>query len=88
LGGVAPVAPADGLLAVNLCERRSRLRLLATLARLLCGRFRGGEGVRHWTARAVEVELSRPTALEIDGEIVRARRASIDLLPERIAACG
>jgi diacylglycerol kinase family enzyme len=36
----------------------------------------------------MSVELERPADLELDGEIVRARRVEFDLLPERLSVCA
>ncbi|GMV14422.1 MAG: hypothetical protein HS104_19840 [Polyangiaceae bacterium] len=83
-----PVGGASGLVAVNLCETRSRARLAQTLANLGRGRFVGQPGTRHWMAEALEVELDDERLLELDGETVRARRAWFDLLDERIMTCS
>jgi diacylglycerol kinase (ATP) len=88
-----PVRPDDGLLAVNLCERRSRLGLLLALGGLARGRFAGRPGARVWLADCVEVDVEAEAGaapaleLELDGEIVSARRVRFDLWPERMMAC-
>jgi diacylglycerol kinase (ATP) len=82
-----PVAPASGLFAVNLCEHMGRVGLLKTLMGLARGRFKGRPGTRHWAVPELEVESSRPFDLELDGEVVSARRVRFDLLPERIGVC-
>ncbi len=90
-GGLAfdtEVAPDDGALAVNLVEDRGRLATLATLLSLTRGRFVGRPGARHWHVRRVSVRAPVPVPLEIDGEVVRARRARFDVLAERIRACA
>jgi diacylglycerol kinase family enzyme len=83
-----PVAPDDGALAVNLVEDRGRMATLATLVGLARGRFAGRPGARHWRVPEVAVEACAPVPLEVDGEVVLARRASFDLLAERIRACA
>jgi diacylglycerol kinase (ATP) len=83
-----PVAPDDGLLAVNLCQGMGRPRLVATLLGLLCGRFAGRPGTRCWRAPRLEVAFEEPTDLELDGEIVLAREVVFDVLPERIRVCA
>ena len=90
-GGLAfdtPVAPDDGALAVNLVEDRGRLATLATLLSLARGRFVGRPGARHWSVPALVVEAAAPVPLEIDGEVVLARRARFDVLAESIRACA
>jgi diacylglycerol kinase (ATP) len=88
-GGLVFDTPvARGGLAVNLVEDRGRLETLRTLAALARGRFAGRRGSRHWSVRQLGVAAARPLLLEIDGEVVRARRAFFDVLPERIGACA
>jgi diacylglycerol kinase (ATP) len=90
-GGLAfdtPVAPDDGALAVNLVQERGRLATLATLAALARRRFAGRPGTRHWSVPRLEVAASLPVPLEVDGEVVLARRARFDVLAERIRACA
>jgi diacylglycerol kinase (ATP) len=83
-----PVDAGDGSLAVNLIEDRGRLATLGILAGLARGRFRGRPGTRHWSTPCLEVVAARPVPLEIDGEVVLARRARFEVLPERIRACA
>jgi diacylglycerol kinase (ATP) len=83
-----PVAPDDGLLAVNLCQGMGRPRLVATLFGLQHGRFAGRPGTRCWRAPRVEVAFAEATDLELDGEIVAAREVVFDILPERIRVCA
>jgi diacylglycerol kinase family enzyme len=90
-GGLAydtPVSPDDGVLAVNLVEDRGRRATLATLAGLARGRFAGRPGTRHWCVPELTVESVAPVPLEIDGEVVLARRAAFEVLAERIRACA
>jgi diacylglycerol kinase (ATP) len=82
-----PVEPDSGRLAVNLCEGMSRSQLVGVLADLLRGRFCGRRGTRHWTVDRLRVDLASPAPLELDGEVVTARRVLFDVLPERIAVC-
>jgi diacylglycerol kinase family enzyme len=82
-----PVAPDSGLLAANLCHGMSRTALVATLLGLVRGRFCGRRQTRHWLARRVEVELRKTVPLELDGEVVLARRVQFDV-PRRILACA
>lgn len=82
-----PVAPDDGAFAVGLCEGMGRVRLLATLAGLACGRFRG-KGTRAFRTASLELSAEKPFLLEIDGEVVTAREARFEILPQRIRACA
>jgi diacylglycerol kinase family enzyme len=83
-----PVVPDSGRLAVNLCEGMSRPQLVGVLANLVRGRFCGRRGTRHWAVDRLRVDLAEPAPLELDGEVVTARRVRFDVLPERIAVCG
>ncbi len=83
-----PVAPDSGALAVNVCEWRGRAATLLQLARLAAGRFRGRPGTRHWMTPEVEIALDAPDALELDGEVVQARRVRFAVLSQRIRACA
>ncbi len=83
-----PVAPDDGSFAVAVCEATSRHRLLGVLAGLVRGRFAGRAGTRVFRTAALELEADAPFALELDGEVVAARRAAFDLFPEGLLACA
>jgi diacylglycerol kinase family enzyme len=83
-----PVRGDDGLLAVNAIEDRGRAATLGALIGLARGRFSGRAGTRHWSVPAVDVAADAPVELEIDGEVVLARRARFDVLEERILACA
>lgn len=79
-----PVAPDDGLFAVNICGAMGRLGLLRVLYNLQHGRFAGATR----RAASVTIETEAPIPAEIDGEIVEGSRFEITLLPERIRVCG
>lgn len=83
-----PVAPADGLLRVALCEGMGRLRLLGTLASLLRGRFAGRKGTRSFSTASLELGAGEPFLLEVDGEVAVATGARFDLLEGRVRACA
>jgi diacylglycerol kinase family enzyme len=82
-----PVDPASGLFAINLCEDLGRLGLLRTLFHLARGRFLGRAGTRHAMLPELEIVPTRTIDLELDGEVVRARRVRFDLLPAGIRVC-
>ena len=81
------VEPDDGKLGINLCEGLNRFQVLATLAALSRNRFRGRPKTRCWPGQSVSVEGDRDFALEMDGEVVRARRAEFTVLPGKIRCC-
>jgi diacylglycerol kinase (ATP) len=81
------VTTDDGLLAIHLCERMSRPQALGALVDLARGRFEGRPGRRHWNTWRVAVAADTPVALELDGEVVRARRATFGVLREQVRLC-
>lgn len=83
-----PVHAASGELAVNLCEDMGRARLLRTLISLMFGRFVGLPKTRHWSLPELEVSLSKPSDLELDGELFVARRVRFDVLNEQLMVCS
>jgi diacylglycerol kinase (ATP) len=83
-----PVDPASGVFAVNLLEHRGSIATLRAMQRLQRGLFLGQPGTHHWTGSHLEVRLPEACALELDGEVVRARRASFEVLPRRIRLCA
>ncbi len=83
-----PVAPDDGLLGVAACVGMGRLRLLATVAGLLFGRFRNLPGTRSFETTALRVRADAPFLLEVDGEVDRVVEARFDLLAWRIRVCA
>jgi diacylglycerol kinase family enzyme len=83
-----PVAPDDGLLGVAACVAMGRLRLLATVAGLLLGRFRDRPGTKSFQTTALRLRADAPFLLEVDGEVEPVVEASFDLLAWRIRVCG
>ncbi|HYN43633.1 MAG TPA: diacylglycerol kinase family protein, partial [Thermoanaerobaculia bacterium] len=83
-----PVAPDDGLLGVAVCAGMGRIRLLATLAGLLFGRFRNRPGTKAFLTTALRVSADTPFLLEVDGEVERVVEASFDLLAWRVRVCA
>ena len=81
------VAPDDGLLAVHLCEGMSRTQALGALADLARGRFEGRSKRRHWNSWRLALAADAPLALELDGEVVQARRVTFGVLREQVKLC-
>lgn len=77
----SPFEPASGAFHVHLLEGQSRARLLLALLGLARGRFAGRRGSRSWLARRLTVNASQPFPIEVDGEVVVARRACFALRP-------
>jgi len=81
------VAPDDGLLAIHLCEGMSRREALGALGVLARGRFQGLPKRRHWNSWRLAVASDAPMAVELDGEVVQARRVSFGVLHEQVKLC-
>ncbi len=84
-----PVAPDDGLFAINLCVGLTRAQALAVMVDLSRGRFlaSGRAGTHHFRAPSLTVEAARPFALELDGEILHTKRVGFELLPRSLRCC-
>lgn len=83
-----PVAPDDGFFGVAVCAGMGRVRLLATLAGLLFGRFRSRTGTKSFLTTTLGVSAAAPFLLEIDGEVERVVEATFDLLAWRVRVCA
>ncbi len=83
-----PAAPDDRLLHVAYCEEEGPLRLLATLAALRLGIFRGLPGARSFAAPSLSISSGHPFLLDVDGEAEPVLSASFDFVPGRIRACA
>ena len=85
----SPHEARSGTFHVHHIGAVSRFELIRTLARLSRGRFRGGAGARSWVAQEATVYADDGTlAVEFDGEVVNARRASFSILPQRVSVCS
>jgi len=82
-----PVAPDDGRMSVHLCEGLTRLEVLTTLAALSRRRFAGRPKTRTWVGRRALVEADVDFALEMDGEVVYARRVEFSVVPRALLVC-
>lgn len=82
-----PVALDDGLLAVNWIGDVGRWQLVRTIVNLYRGRFAGARGTASWLARTLTVESPTPTWLELDGEVLRARRVEFSVRSAGVRLC-
>jgi len=83
-----PVAPDDGLFAVNLWEPMGRGGILRTLFHLYRGRFQGLPRTRSWRAKRVELVPERPVPFELDGEVTTVARAELEVVPRALRVCS
>ncbi|MBI2403093.1 MAG: hypothetical protein HYV20_10245 [Gemmatimonadetes bacterium] len=83
----SPRQSASGQFYVHLLEGQPVPRLLSALLGLARGCFTGRDGSRSWSASRLAVEAPDPFAIEMDGEVVLARRACFALLPRCLKIC-
>ena len=73
-GGFNPVPeadPADGLLDVLVINKVSRLKVLEVIGKYKAGRYAElSDLVRHFRARKVTVRCDKPSAINLDGELM------------------
>jgi diacylglycerol kinase (ATP) len=72
---------------IALCERMGAAERFRTLSALTKGRFKGLPKTRFWESPALDLDPAFPTPLEMDGEVVLARRIQIRLLKGAVKAC-
>ena len=72
---------------IALCENMGAVERLRTLSSLTRGRFKGLPKTRFWESPAVDIEPDLPTPLELDGEVVLARKMRIRLLKGALKTC-
>jgi len=72
---------------IALCERMGMVERFRTLSALTKGRFKGLPKTRFWESPAVDLDPAFPTPLEMDGEVVLARRIQIRLLKGAVKTC-
>ena len=72
---------------IALCERMGAAERFRTLSALTKGRFKGLPKTRFWESPAIDLDPALPTPLEMDGEVVLARRIQIRLLKGAVKAC-
>ena len=82
-----PVAPNDGVFAINLSENMSKVELLRLLYSLSQGRFTHLRHTRSWSEVSTSISSSERFAIEYDGEIVCAQSADFTVLHKSIRVC-
>ncbi len=87
-GGFNPVPeadPSDGLLDVLIVKEVTRLQVPTVVGKYKAGRYAElPHLVRHYRTKAVRITCDRPTAVNIDGELLMARVANIRLADEKL----
>lgn len=83
----SPCESASGRFYVHLLEGQPLSRLVPALFDLSRGRFMGRDQSRSWRAARLAVEADEPFAIEVDGEVVLARRACFGLLAHYLRVC-
>ena len=87
-GGFNPVPeadPADGLLDVLLVKKVSLLQVPAIIGKYKNGLFQQyPDLIHHFRCRRVEIECDRESEINLDGELLMARRATVEVVPQAI----
>lgn len=73
---------------VNVAERMSIGRSLASFLAISRGKFKGRKGCYSWKTDHLRVVLEKTAPLEYDGEVVRIREAEFSLLRGSVRICG
>lgn len=84
----SPHEPAGGALHVHLLEAQRLPGLLRAFLGLARGRFTGRRGTRSWRATRLALEGDTEFSIEVDGEIVTARRAWFSVRPACLRICA
>ncbi|KAF0846907.1 SDR family NAD(P)-dependent oxidoreductase [Nocardia caishijiensis] len=74
-----PVTRTDGSFDINLWTGTRRIRVLTLIAGLYQGRFTGRPGTACHRASALDLRPDRAAPLELDGEIIIAESARLDV---------
>lgn len=77
----------EDVFGVALCENMGAAERLRTLMSLAKARFKGLPKTRFWESSAVDIETADSTPLEMDGEVVLARKMRIRLLKGALKTC-
>ena len=83
-----PVVCDDGQFDVNIWRAAGRLRLCRLIFGLYRGRFLGSPLAVSHRSESVSVRPQLPRPLELDGDIVLAQSARLDVLPAALKVCG
>lgn len=87
-GGFNPVPdadPADGLLEVLLVEKVSRLQIAGIVGKYKSGKYRDyPELIRHVRAKELTIVCDAPAAVNLDGELRRAKQIHMSVADEKL----
>jgi len=78
----------DGAFRFHAVADVSLARMLAILAGLARGRFRGRRGTSSREATTARVTARKPFAVEFDGEVVEAVSVTVSLIPAALEVCA
>jgi diacylglycerol kinase (ATP) len=85
IGGGYPIAPAavldDGLLDVFLVKRRPLLEFVALLQKIAVGEHAGDDRIVHFRAADFDLTFDRELHVNVDGEVLHARRCEYRVSP-------
>ena len=83
----SPYEPDSGSFFIHHVGGVSGLRFALILAGLVRGQFSRQRGTRSWRAHRFSIRNGGPFAIEFDGEVVVARKATFALIPRMMRIC-
>jgi diacylglycerol kinase family enzyme len=83
-----PVAPDDGMFAVNVWEPMGRWAVVALILALYRGRFTGRKHTQAHRTRRVRITADSPIDFELDGEVSKVSEADVSVVPRAVRLCG
>jgi diacylglycerol kinase family enzyme len=83
-----PVAPDDGMFAVNVWEVMDRRSIVGLILALYRGQFTGRKHTRTHRTRRVRISADPPIDFELDGEVSKISQADVEVVPGAVRLCG
>ena len=82
-----PVAPDDGMFAVNVWEPMGRWSIVSLILALYRGQFTGRKHTQAHRTRHVRIAADAPVEFELDGEVSKVSRVDVELVPRAVRLC-
>jgi diacylglycerol kinase family enzyme len=87
-GGFNPVPeadPSDGMMDVLLIKKVSRLQVAKVVGKYKSGRYRElHDLVRHFKTKELKIICDKPTAVNLDGELLTAQEVTMTIAQEKL----
>lgn len=82
-----PVAPDDGMFAVNVWEPMGRWAIVGLILALYRGQFTGRKHTQAHRTRRVRISADPPIDFELDGEVSKIAQAEVEVVPRAVRLC-